>query len=148
MKQLLMVVIVLGVLVSACGPPPPNASDPPGPPPLDDGPDDGRELVRDEIFIESIGIAILESYPIQVMVNVEGNLPTPCNSFAADVSSPDEDNRIHIDMYSLVDPAATCMAVLEPFSANVPVPLGGVADGEYTIWVNGEEVGAFNYPGG
>lgn len=160
MKNKLVYLVLFGIFVSACGeqqaePPIVDPGQPilitPGPtqtPPFDDDRDDGRQLVRANIFINHIGLTIMESFPIQIALNVEGELPTPCNKFVADVSPPNQDNEIHVDVYTLIDPAESCIAMIQPFSSNVPVPLEGFEDGAYTIWVNGEQVGEFNYPGG
>ena len=90
----------------------------------------------------------MESYPIQVMLSLSGDLPTPCHSFHADVSEPNQKNEIHVDVYSLVDPEIMCIQKIEPFVENVSIPMTGAADGTYTVWVNGKLVGEFNYPGG
>jgi hypothetical protein len=37
--------------------------------------------------------------------------------------------------------------VIEPFEESVSIPMTGKPDGMYTVWVNGELVGEFSYPG-
>ena len=110
----------------------------------------GQNLVRSTVFINDTELLIMESFPIQVMLSVAGDLATPCDIFAYEIQAPNDENQIHIDVYSLVDISGTCIQVLEPYEENISVssletPL---ADGSYTVWVNGELVGEFNYPGG
>lgn len=158
MKKIIISVFIIGGLLVSCNytqsdlnVPIESISVTPGPsetPPLGDGQNDGRELIRGNVFVNSLSLSIMESYPIQVSIAVEGELPTPCNVFASNVVMPDENNEIHVDMYTLIDPAETCIAMIQPFNANVPIPLDSVIDGNYSVWVNGEKVGEFTYPGG
>jgi hypothetical protein len=84
---------------------------------------------------------------VQVILYVEGELPTPCHELAVEVMPPDEQNQIHIQMYSEVEAGAICAQVMEPFEANVSIPMAGAPDGVYTVVLNGEVVGEFSYPG-
>jgi len=80
-------------------------------------------------------------------LHIVGNLPTPCHEFQFSVSQPDAKNRIYVAAWSESDPTAICAQVLQPFEENVSIPMAGVADGTYSVWLNGELVGEFNYPG-
>ena len=110
----------------------------------------GKDLVRGNAYINSAELVIMESFPIQVMLSLTGELPTPCDNFAYKIADPDESNQIHVEVYSLGEADAICIQVLAPFEENISIsslntPL---EDGSYTVWVNGELVGEFNYPGG
>lgn len=122
----------------------------PGEPPAlpGDAPVDLSGKVRGNVYINNIDIVIMESYPIQVALTIDGELSTPCNEFVSSVSDPNANNEIHIELYSVSDPDEICIQVLEPISVNVSIPMGEAPDGIYTIWVNGEKIGEFNYPGG
>jgi hypothetical protein len=72
---------------------------------------------------------------------LQGALPTPCNQLRVIARSPDEQNRIQVDVYSVVDPSQVCAQVLEPLDANIG--LGSFPTGHYSVWVNGEMVGEF-----
>jgi len=78
------------------------------------------------------------------MLNVAGALPTPCHELRVEISDPDEQNRIYIEVYSVSEPDKICVQVLEPFDESIP--LEGFPSGEYSVWVNGEEVGEINPP--
>ncbi|MDH3944275.1 MAG: hypothetical protein OEV06_09310 [Anaerolineae bacterium] len=125
----------------------PDKSAPPSSP---GAPSDPEGWVRGNAFINETDLLIMESYPIQVSLLVLGELPTPCNRLAYDIDPPDEENQIHIEIYSLYEPETICIQVIEPFEENISIssldtPLD---EGLYTVWVNGEKVGEFNYPGG
>ncbi len=87
----------------------------------------------------------MESFPIQVRLHVTGDLPTPCHKFQADVSEPDVENRVDVAVYSLSNPELMCAQVLQPFDESVSVPMSGQTDGTYTVYLNGELVGQFEY---
>ena len=103
--------------------------------------------VRGNIFISEAGIAVFESFPIQVVLYISGELPTPCHQFQAFVSPPDLDNKINVDVYTVVEPDAVCIQIMQPFEESVSIPMIGQEDGKYSVWVNGEKVGEFTYPG-
>lgn len=109
-----------------------------------------KNLVRGNAYINSAELIIMESYPIQVMLSLTGDLPTPCQEFTFTVADPDEENQIHVEVYSLGEEGAICIQVLEPFEENISISSLDTPfeDGSYSVWVNGEWVGEFNYPGG
>jgi hypothetical protein len=102
------------------------------------------KLIRGEAFVNQSQILVLESFPPQFMLNVAGALPTPCHELRVEISDPDEQNRIYIEVYSVSEPDEICVQVLESFDESVP--LEGFPSGEYSVWVNGEEVGEINPP--
>jgi hypothetical protein len=98
-------------------------------------------LTRGEAFLEAKSLATLESYPVQFMLQLKGELPTPCHKLRIAVEPPDKDNKVAVDVYSVVNPAEICIQVLAPFE--VAFPLGSYPAGIYTLWVNGEMVAEF-----
>ena len=97
---------------------------------------------RGNVFIDSSDLLIMESYPVQIALVLRGHLPTPCNHLRVVANPPYEQNRIQVEVYSVIDPAETCIQVLEPFEANIG--LGSFPTGHYSVWVNGEMVGEFD----
>ena len=102
------------------------------------------QLTRGNVFVDESGIIQLESYPVQVKLQLMGNLPTPCHQLRGVVLPPDDDNRVLVEVYSLSDPELMCTQVLEPFTASIP--LGSYTEGSFTVWVNGREVGSIELP--
>ncbi len=107
---------------------------------------DSGVFIRDPVFMEpdSSRILILEGYPVQVMLELEGFLPTPCHRLQVEVAELDEENRIYVEAYSLTDPSIDCIQILKDFSESVL--LGKFTTGSYTVWLNGENVGEFDLP--
>lgn len=101
-----------------------------------------NNLTRGNIFIEEKGLLIRESYPPQITLQVSGNLPNPCHALRAVISEPDAENKINVEVYTVVDPNLMCTEVLKPFSQNIE--LGTFPSGHYSVWVNGELAGKFD----
>lgn len=152
MKKIITLLFTLAILLAACGTNPnePVNSDPsypnpsyPNEPQVDYAPKpDDALLTRGEAYIDSKDLLTLESYPLQFMLNLKGNLPTPCSQLRIFVNPPDAENKILVDVYSVSDPNAICVQVLSPFEVNVP--LGSFAPGYYILLINGEQAAEFD----
>jgi hypothetical protein len=94
---------------------------------------------RGNVYLDSTEIVLRESYPVQAVLLIRGSLPTPCHELKVEVSSPDTQNRIWVDVYSVSDPSQVCIQVLEPFEETAE--LGRFTQGSFSVWVNGEPVG-------
>jgi hypothetical protein len=147
-RHLLVPLTILVLFLAACnGPDTPVTSQPGNPQAVPTSTRDLGDMQEGPVFVDSSDLLIMESYPVQINLHLIGNLPTPCHQFQADVAAPDPQNQIHVRVYSLVNPAVMCTQVLQPFDESVSIPMTGVADGTYSVWVNGELVGEFTYPG-
>lgn len=110
----------------------------------DDQDDQGK--VPASARVESAELLILESYPVQVMLVVSGATPTPCHEFRFNINEADADNQIFVEIFSMVDPGEVCVEMEQPFEENISLPVAGLPDGVYQVFVNGELVGEFSYP--
>ncbi len=163
MKRLLFTLLILMLVVSACasgsdrpvgrGPdytdpsyPNPSPPQPSYPSPIE-SPNDvipkpgDSGMTRDLVYLDSVDLLTMESFPPQFTLALKGTLPTPCHQLRVDVRPPDAQNRIMVEVYSLVKPDMICAMVLHAFEVNVP--LGSFPPGKYTLWVNGELVTEF-----
>jgi hypothetical protein len=100
------------------------------------------DLSRGNVYIQEASLLIRESYPVQIAINLKGELPTPCNQLRVETGAPDSNNSINIDVYSVANPDMMCAQVLKPFEENVN--LGTFPSGHYSVFVNGESVGEFD----
>lgn len=89
------------------------------------------------VFVDSAGILYLESWPVQVQLQVTGLLPTPCHEPAYEVQ--DFGSRLDVLLWSIADPGAICAQVLQPLE--VSIPLGSYESADLPVFLNGEEVG-------
>jgi len=148
MKKIFAILLVMTILLSACAPSTdepvssdssnPNSTGSNGYAPQDSD----SSMIRSEAYIDSSGLLILESYPLQFMLNIKGSLPTPCNALRILVNPPDAENKIYVDVYSVINPDQVCVQVLSPFEVNVS--LGSFATGHYILFVNRSQVAEFD----
>jgi hypothetical protein len=101
-----------------------------------------KKLTRGNVYNNEASLMIRESFPPQISLSINGDLPTPCNRLRVKINAPDQENKIMVDIYSLVDPDKVCIQVLEPFQESVD--LGTFSTGHYSVWVNGELAGEFD----
>jgi hypothetical protein len=79
----------------------------------------------------------LESFPVQLVLHVDGWLPNPCASAKWEISdvSPSE---LHVALFAVPDGSEACIQVLAPFSVDIPL---GAQPPDVRILVNGQPVG-------
>lgn len=149
MKRLLIPLLVLAIL-AACAPTPTQSPDTPvdsdtpsnGLPPIYAPRPGDDQLQRGEVYLDSVDLLTMESYPLQFALVLKGNLPTPCHEIRVVVSDPDAENRINLDVYSVANPDTICVQMLQSFEQSIS--LGSFPSGHYTVWVNGEQVTEFD----
>jgi hypothetical protein len=153
----IQIFLLLLLFVASCAPQPQATPEPDTPvtsPPGDNMPTnepsaspfspkpEDQDLIRGNVYLDEASLVIRESFPPQISLSLLGNLPTPCNQLRVAVSTPDSENKILVDVYSLSDPNQVCTQVLEPFEESID--LGTFPTGHYTVWVNGEMAGEFD----
>ena len=119
-------VILLGVfLLAACGSPTPDTG---GNVPTPNG------LAQ----VESIEILILESFPVQINVLVEGNLPDACTEIdQVNQRFEAEENIFEVEITTTRTTDEPCAQVLVPFEETISLDVYGLPAGSYTVDVNG-----------
>lgn len=155
----LRIVLLLMLIVAACTPPAGNAATPPPDTAVTSPPEDNmptnepvaspfaprpgdEQLKRGEVFLDEASLLIRESFPPQIVLVLRGNLPTPCHELRAEITAPDQENNIAVEVYSVVDPDTVCIQVLEPIEEQIE--LGTFPSGHYSVWVNGQLAGEFD----
>lgn len=118
------------VLLAACTYPGADSTEP------SDATVPAGEFIPGEAFIEETSVAVAESFPMQLFLQVSGQLPTPCHELVWEVE--ESPGRFDVTIESRVDPAVTCIAVLEPFEENIK--LGDTEGGLFEVYINGELV--------
>jgi hypothetical protein len=101
-----------------------------------------ENLLGGNAYINEASLEIRESYPPQVSLSIRGDLPTPCNQLRVKIDAPNQENKITVNVYSLVDPDKVCIQVLEPFQEHID--LGFFSTGHYSVWVNSKSAGEFD----
>lgn len=94
------------------------------------------EPVQGIATVDSIDIQMLESFPVQVNVRAQGNLPDGCTLI--EQSRAEQQGDTFIVTISTIRPAnMLCTQALVPFQEVVPLDVEGLAAGTYTVDVNG-----------
>jgi hypothetical protein len=101
-----------------------------------------ENLIGGNVYINEASLAIRESYPRQISLSISGDLPTPCNQLRVKIDAPNQENKIMVNVYSLVDPDKVCIQVLEPFQEYID--LGIFSTGHFSVWVNNKLAGEFD----
>ena len=110
---------------------------PPGSVPEPRPPIDGN--VDGPVWITTADLRIMESFPVQVVLDVSGEKPTPCHEVFWTVE--DDGEVIEIEMISQIASDRQCAQVIEQFT--IAVPLGSWAEESRQVVLNGEMVGSF-----
>lgn len=79
--------------------------------------------------------------PMRAVINFVGYMPSVCNELRVDISEPDEEYNVYVEVYSLVNPDIQCDNVFQQFETNIL--LGTYTSGRYSVWVNGALAGDF-----
>ncbi len=120
MKNLLPWILVVAVL-SACG---------------FGGQADGLVIGKAELLL-------LESFPVQVRLQVEGTHPA-CNRLGWNVAVDETQERIDVDLRTESDPQAECVSDRAKFKESIP--LGSFETARYDVYLNGETIGKLELP--
>jgi hypothetical protein len=99
-------------------------------------------LSRAKVFLDANSIVTQGTDPMIFLLNIKGNLPTPCNQLRVLVNPPDSQYRILLEVYSVADPKRMCVQILKPFEQMIP--LGSYPSGHYVIYINGKQIGEFD----
>ncbi len=93
------------------------------------------------VQVSKVEVEVMESFPMQVVLRVAGELPTPCHELKWKVERDEAQRRIDLQLTAHADPGAVCIQVIQPFDQRIP--LGDFEEYGYTIYLNGAKVGDF-----
>jgi len=101
------------------------------------------QFEKGPVIINNISLMIMEAYPDQIALGLDGSLPNPCHQLRIRVLPfTPGGGRVDVEAYSIVDRKVICESVLKIFSDNVPI--GSYPPGVYDLYFNGAFVGTFN----
>lgn len=131
-------VALLGMLILpvACG----RNQEPPAPTPgptVEPSPAPGsNEPTRGQAIVNSIDVLMLESFPVQVNVTAQGDLPDSCTQIDEIISQLTGDT-FRVAITTLRQPGEICTQALVPFEQSIPLDVVGLPAGDYSVLVNG-----------
>lgn len=94
---------------------------------------------QNPVNVDSVEVLIMESFPVQVSVAVSGNLSVPCVELLPAAVARKGNEFTVVLAETVLGPAETCIAIIEPFETTVSLDVLGLAAGDYTVLVNGVE---------
>ena len=130
----ILILIVFAFSLFAC-----NGETPTSEPSTPIGDQNGRDIAW--VDWDASEVVVRESFPMQVAVILRGDVPSPCHEIQWEIADPNEDNEIHITVWSIVDPGANCASLIDAFEEQISV--GNFEEHGYSVWVNEMQVGEF-----
>lgn len=94
---------------------------------------------RTLVAVESVVVSIAESLPVQVSLTVSGNKSIPCVELQTPAIFSSDSGFTVVLAETVLGPAETCIAVLDPFETTIPLDVSDLSSGTYTVTVNGVE---------
>jgi len=92
------------------------------------------EAPTDQPVIQSVEVLMLESFPIQVNLMVQGlDYNNHCLMEDRWFEVTQQDDQFIVTRQSNLDPNKQCFVILEPFEAIVPLEVAGLPAGEYHV---------------
>jgi hypothetical protein len=127
-------ILLVAILLTACA----RSTDP-----LPAGPGAG-EMTTGPVFVDTTDLLLRESFPVQVDLRVQGALPTPCHHAIWSIAGPTTEGRLEVELHSEAPAEPACIQVLEDL--DLTIPLGSYAEADFTVFLNGQEVGPVHLP--
>lgn len=96
------------------------------------------------VYLNSVSTIVTDAIPIQVLLMINGELPTPCYQFGQ-INQRLKDNKFEVSMHlAPLLPNTICVEVTQPFEKIVPLQVYGLPAGTYEYTVNGQHDGTFS----
>ncbi len=103
-------------------------------PPPADMPPGGHTTANMPLVIEAVDVLVLESYPMQLTLQVSGYQQDGCQA-PVQVAQSRDGNTVIVQVYRTMLPGAMCPQVIQSYEASIKLE-GGFESGDYSIRVN------------
>ena len=90
-------------------------------------------VYQQNAYVDSIQINIMESFPLQVSVTLQGNLPDGCTHLLSSKALKTDETIFEVFIYTVRDPKAICTMALVPFQETVSLDVAELVAGTYTV---------------
>jgi hypothetical protein len=97
-----------------------------------------EETMRSLTVIETVDALLLESFPVQINLQVSGYQPDGCD-YPVQVDQRREGGEVFVEIYREVPFGVMCPAVLRAYEGMISLE-GGFEPGTYTIHVNDQVI--------
>lgn len=95
--------------------------------------------LEERVYVDSMDILIMESFPVQVSVQVFGNLPDGCTSIKSTRADLLSNDTFDVHIYTSHPKDTMCTQALVPFEEIIPLEVEGLSAGTYSVKVYGLE---------
>lgn len=136
MKKMIWILLILLLALAACGGEDIPPTETPAPATAAVATPTEAVIEQGEATVESIQLLILESFPVQVNVIARGILADGCTTID-DITTVQDGAGFLVTIATLRDPNLACTEAVVPFEETIPLPVEGLAAGNYTVSVNG-----------
>lgn len=106
----------------------------PAPMPPQGMPPGGHTTNNVPLVIEAVEVLVLESYPMQLTLQVSGYQQDGCQA-PVQVTQSRDGSTVIVQVYRTMLPGAMCPQVIQSYEASIKLE-GGYESGDYTIRVN------------
>jgi inhibitor of cysteine peptidase len=113
----------------------PVSSDDPTPEPSVLEPPSDDLIIDESAYVEGISINIMESFPLQISVTIQGNLPDGCVTIRETPVERQNESTFLIAVITQRPKDAMCTEALVPFEEYVALDVYGLPAGTYTVKV-------------
>jgi inhibitor of cysteine peptidase len=141
LKILSIFFLVLMTVLSACAPAGAQTPGPDDPVSSDETPMpsktplEGDVTYEENAIIEKVDLLIMESFPLQVSVHVEGQLRDGCTVVDETWAEKVDETTFEVHIRTARPADAMCTQALVPFEENIPLDVNGLLAGTYTVKV-------------
>jgi len=90
------------------------------------------------VFVDSVQIAILESFPVQINLTLKGNKSVPCVELLPPAISKQDNLFVIVLAETQLGTGESCITVIDPFETTFALDVSGLTAGTYTVRVNGQ----------
>ncbi len=94
-----------------------------------------RDIYQEHSYVDSMQINIMESFPLQVSVTIQGNLPDGCTYLVDKKATKTDETTFEVHIFTERDPLALCTQALVPFEETFQLDVAGLPAGTYTVKV-------------
>lgn len=98
-------------------------------------PDNGGDTNRVPILIDNVDVFLMESFPVQVSIEVTGTIQDGCDFPVITEVTPSDETTITVAVYREMPMDVMCPMNIQPYQEMIP--LGSFEGGRYTVDVNG-----------
>ncbi len=90
------------------------------------------------VVVDSVQIAILESFPVQINLTLTGNKSVPCVELLPPAISKQDSLFVIVLAETQLGTGESCITVIDPFETTFALDVLGLPAGTYTVRVNGQ----------